>query len=501
MSNKIRFTILCLATIAYITGLFLSYPYLLEQFYQGEGLSTIRNIFEYTLMFLSLITFCSILLKYKYSKLIAYILLFILSLNFLISTSCFFIYKSGFNTGMAISILDTNPEEVSSMSRMFVLPIILSLIFFLLVSFSAKSMSMLKINNRYLLPAFAFLWLLMPFIFHLKHKYIKNKGGGHTIKNVYYHLSNFQGAIALKKDIDKVNKITPKFELIQEKEGIENVILIIGESQRRKSMSLYGYNQKNTPNEDNERGNMFIYNNAVSSAGITNLSVPLMLSLITPQEMKTNYEKLAYNIVNFAKQAHYDTYWYSTQGGAASITAIASASHNKKWVNGYDEVLLPYLKETITRKRGKKFIVLHINGSHPDPCTKYPQEMNKYGFNCYDTSILYTDKVIGEIFKILKNTNSAIVYTSDHAVKFSDGKFLHIDSKESTEVPLYVWYANQVPEELRKVGTENKQTSNTIIYPILVDLMGYKKPIHNKYNTTKYLTLEMKEIDYETLGK
>ena len=150
------------------------------------------------------------------------------------------------------------------------------------------------------------------------------------IKSVYYHLSDFNTALKIQEDISMIKKNVPVFNIKQIQPGIENVILIIGESERKQNMSLYGYSKKTTPYTDLEAENMMIYDRAVSPAGITNLSVPLILSSIHPDEFRYRYDKLSYNIVNLANQAGYNSFWISTQASAKGITAIASMAKNKK---------------------------------------------------------------------------------------------------------------------------------------------------------------------------
>jgi glucan phosphoethanolaminetransferase (alkaline phosphatase superfamily) len=109
----------------------------------------------------------------------------------------------------------------------------------------------------------------MPFAFYLKHRYISNKGGGKMIKNVYYHLSDFNMAMKVQKDIDAIKKNVPVFNIKKIQPGVKNVILIIGESERKQNMSLYGYGKRTTPNADRQAKNMMIFDHAVSPAGIT----------------------------------------------------------------------------------------------------------------------------------------------------------------------------------------------------------------------------------------
>ena len=487
-----------LLIIIYLAGFLISFPYIFDNLFESEKLDSIRNIFEYGIMFCSFLVFNALLFKNKYTSIIAVILCLFLSINFLISVSCFLIYHSGFNVGMAISILESNADEAMSMSYMFILPGILFFVFLGMVLYSVNYLkkNVVKIDAKFII--IALLWLILPFGYHLKHTYVSNKGGGKMIKNVYYHLSDFNTALNIQRDINEIKKNIPVFNIKKIQPGIENVILIIGESERKQNMSLYGYEKKTTPFTDEQAGNMMIFDNAVSPAGITNLSVPLMLSSIHPDEFRYRYDKLSNNIINLANQTGYNSFWLSTQASARGITAIASLSENKKWVNGYDEVIVPEL-EKVVQKKGDKFVVLHIMGSHPNPCNRLPSHWNSGDLNCYDSSIKYTDYVFNNIFRTLKNTNSVVIYASDHGLKIQGDKLLHVDSKESTQVPFFIWYGDKVPSAYRITGHETKQTQTTYIYPLIMKYMGLEPPQHYKSEENKYLNLEMKSMEYGKL--
>lgn len=487
-----------LIILLYLTGFLISFPFVFHKFFGKEWFESIRNILEYGIMFCSFLVFNALLFKNRYTSVISVILCLFLSINFLISISCFFVYHSGFNVGMAISILETNTNEAFSMSYMFILPTILFLVFFGLLIYSVNDLknNIVKFNIKFIL--IAILWLVMPFTFYLKHRYVSNKGGGKMIKNVYYHLSDFTTAMKIQEDINAIKKNVPVFNIKKIQPGVKNIILIIGESERKQNMSLYGYGKKTTPYTDQQIKNMMVFNNAVSPAGITNLSVPLMLSSIHPDEFQHRYDKLSYNIINLANQSGYNTFWLSTQASARGITAMASMSKNKKWINGYDEVIIPELKNIVEGKEDK-FVVLHIMGSHPNPCNRLPSNWNSEGMNCYDSSVKYTDHVLGGIFKTLKNTNSAVLYVSDHGLKVQGEKLLHIDSKESTQVPFFVWFGDKVPPNYRITGLETKLTQTTYTYPLIMKYMGLEPPKHYKSQENKYLNLEMKSMDYSKL--
>ena len=111
-------------------------------------------------MYISLLLFCALLFKNKYLKVLSIILLFLLSINSLISVICFAVYGSSFNSGMVLSIINTNFSETVSMSTMYIMPIIISLLFFIFNIYVVKNLSKIKFN-RFLIFS-AIIWILSP---------------------------------------------------------------------------------------------------------------------------------------------------------------------------------------------------------------------------------------------------------------------------------------------------------------------------------------------------
>ena len=483
-SKKSVLICIIIGWLLYVVGFLSSFPYLLD--FEGSKVAmidTTRNIIEYSLMFLSLLCFCIVFLrKNKFLRVIAYLLLLLLSLNFMLSASCFFIYKQGFNVGMTISILETNVSESLSMVKTLVLPIIATIIFYsilLIVFIGGERILDENQKNNKIIKFFSFLWLILPALFFIKHKYISNKGGGLMVKNVIYHYSDFISAQVLKKDMDEIKNTKVSYNLITTGEQpIENIVVLIGESVRKQNMSLYGYQRETTPIEVAEVNNMLLYQNAYSPAAITNMSVPIVLSNINIDNYQKELKKLSDNIVNVANHSGYNTFWYSTQGGAHGITAIATFSKNKKYINGYDEAVIPYLKDALKDASPKRLIVLHINGSHPYACDKYPPKEAVWegGIDeCYDNSIRYTDKLIGQIFELLKDKNSVLVYFSDHGQIKENEVYKHGDYREAIQVPYFVWFSPSMNTDKKGQKIE-EPTSITTVYSKVLELMGTKNP-------------------------
>ncbi len=422
----------------------------------------------------------------------------------MLSASCFFIYKQGFNVGMTLSIIETNVSESLSMVKTLVLPIIATIIFYsilLIVFIGGERILDENQKNNKIIKFFSFLWLILPALFFIKHKYISNKGGGLMVKNVIYHYSDFISAQVLKKDMDEIKNTKVSYNLITTGEQpIENIVVLIGESVRKQNMSLYGYQRETTPIEVAEVNNMLLYQNAYSPAAITNMSVPIVLSNINIDNYQKELKKLSDNIVNVANHSGYNTFWYSTQGGAHGITAIATFSKNKKYINGYDEAVIPYLKDALKDSSPKKLIVLHINGSHPYACDKYPPKEAVWqgGIDeCYDNSIRYTDKLIGQIFEQLKDKNSVLVYFSDHGQIKENEVYKHGDYREAVQVPYFVWFSPSVKTDKKGQKIE-EPTSITTVYSKVLELMGTKNP-KTIDNTGKYLRLDLNTINYDDL--
>ncbi|MCU6209482.1 sulfatase-like hydrolase/transferase, partial [Enterobacter cloacae] len=82
--------------------------------------------------------------------------------------------------------------------------------------------------------------------------------------------------------------------------GIENYVVIVGESARRSNMKLYGFHQDTTPVESRLAKDALIFSNAIAPASATVLSVPMILSKADPDHFTS--DQLAVNIFNAAKK-------------------------------------------------------------------------------------------------------------------------------------------------------------------------------------------------------
>ncbi|WP_409309916.1 phosphoethanolamine transferase [Pectobacterium sp. B1J-3] len=284
-----------------------------------------------------------------------------------------------------------------------------------------------------------------------------------------YNIGYFLKALQEENLLDSIKNNILTYDLITRETGIDNYIVIVGESARVGNMSVYGYLKPTTPKLQEQLENIVLFNNAISGAPITALAVPLALT----KDTVTNHSIHNYpdNIINIANQAGFETSWLSVQSAFGSkgtaVSSIAMNAQNKLWITGYDKGLLLPLYEILNnnKENKKKLIVLHLYGSHEPAENRYPPNAETAIFTEkndgidaeYDNSIRYTDDLLGELFEHFKDTKTSILYFSDHALERnpeSSTLYYHggtSPSQEAYHVPMFIWYSPMI-----NVGKNNK---------------------------------------------
>lgn len=427
-------------------------------------------------------------------KLFALIVVGFLTLNFSIAFCSWQVYQGPFNIVFAMSILTTQWQEVKNMSGMYIfyLPIVLAyfIITFYTIHYTAKHISKKSQITFSILLLLFIIW----FSFDACKKVREDNLGGYfpakarfIVNTPFYVLSDFIIARRDNQFAGQVNnfKIDPATFTTTET-GIETYIIVIGESARRSNMSVYGFGQDTTPVAKSLKPQSLFFKQAIAPASGTIISVPIILSRASAENFTA--ATFSDNIINLANAAGYDTHWYSAQGLSGKynnyISAIASGSHHSEWIpNTYDDELLPYLDKAL-RNKGKKLIVLHINGSHEISCTHFPASAaiintgNKYE-DCYNNSILFTDTLLGNIVKRVKTESASLLYFSDHGLEKNPGlRALYVHgsetaSKEAYDVPQFIWYsASALASQPRKIGEIDEPYSTGNNYELILTWLG-----------------------------
>ena len=407
-------------------------------------------------------------------------------------------FGTTFNDGFAISVLQSDPDEVVKMLGMYI-PYLcafafLSLLFLAVIIKYDVSLPTKKVTGILLLIVISgSLFSACQFAY----KDAKNKkafspyilASRFATYTPFFNLNYFALAAKEHQRLLSIANTVPCFQLSVRDTGIDTYVLIVGESVRVDNMSLYGYTRSTTPQVEAQRKQIKLFNQAISGAPYTALSVPL--SLTADSVLSHDIHNYPDNIINMANQAGFQTFWLSSQSAfrqnGTAVTSIAMRAMETVYVRGFDELLLPHLSQALQQKtQQKKLIVLHLNGSHEPACSAYPPSSAVFQPQddqdaCYDNSIHYTDSLLGQVFELLKDRRASVMYFADHGLERDPTKknvYFHGGreaSQQAYHVPMFIWYSPVLGDGVDRT-TENNIFSTAYNNYLINAWMGVTKP-------------------------
>ncbi|EMF1622578.1 phosphoethanolamine transferase [Escherichia coli] len=407
-------------------------------------------------------------------------------------------FGTTFNDGFAISVLQSDPDEVVKMLGMYI-PYLcafafLSLLFLAVIIKYDVSLPTKKVTGILLLIVISgSLFSACQFAY----KDAKNKkafspyilASRFATYTPFFNLNYFALAAKEHQRLLSIANTVPYFQLSVRDTGIDTYVLIVGESVRVDNMSLYGYTRSTTPQVEAQRKQIKLFNQAISGAPNTALSVPL--SLTADSVLSHDIHNYPDNIINMANQAGFQTFWLSSQSAfrqnGTAVTSIAMRAMETVYVRGFDELLLPHLSQALQQNtQQKKLIVLHLNGSHEPACSAYPQSSAVFQPQddqdaCYDNSIHYTDSLLGQVFELLKDRRASVMYFADHGLERDPTKknvYFHGGreaSQQAYHVPMFIWYSPVLGDGVDRT-TENNIFSTAYNNYLINAWMGVTKP-------------------------
>lgn len=304
------------------------------------------------------------------------------------------------------------------------------------------------------------------------------------------------------------------------------VLLVIGESANRLHMKAFsGYERETTPwlSEESKTGNFYLFPNSYSSWIQTVEAVTMALTNKNQYTRVQREDEIS--VINIANKLGFNTHWFSAQGYSdkysSEITVIANAAKNQRWLlreytaRQYDEKLLAYLNSVDADRNN--FVVVHLEGSHPDFHLRYPAQFEKwpydkedpYGSNPYDNSVLYTDYILSQLFAYAKENLhlKAMVYFSDHGSLIGQKRKSSFSGFEDVRIPFFVYlsdaYKTRFPDTaaaLRKHVLSH--FTNDLIFDLLCGLLQVNGPLHNEKNDISSMSYAFTRETLKTnLGK
>lgn len=256
------------------------------------------------------------------------------------------------------------------------------------------------------------------------------------------------------------------------------LVLVIGESTQRGRMSLYGYPRETTPELDalhKTDPGLTVFNNVVTSRPYT-IEI-LQQALTFADEKNPDWYLTKPSLMNMMKQAGYKTFWITNQQTMTArntmLTVFSKQTDKQFYMNQqrtqsareYDSNVLAPFKAVLADPAPKKFIIVHLLGTHIKYKFRYPENQGKFdgktdhvppglssdeleSYNDYDNANLYNDYVVASLIKDYKATdpNGFLLYFSDHGEEVYDtpphktqGRNEDSPTRHMYTVPFLLW--------------------------------------------------------------
>jgi heptose-I-phosphate ethanolaminephosphotransferase len=486
------------------------------------GFEGLRNT-----IFLSFLWIVPLLIFPRWARPISAVLGIFLWAVSLIGMGYFFIYRQEFSQSVVFVILESNPAESTEyMSQYFHWWQAGALIIYSLVPiFLWRKIRPVQIaTSRAVLVAIFCLFCSIGYPFvrfanfaHFDWKMTADKMQKRMEVAVPWQLLfayfQYQTQLANVQENLKNNAALPPLKNLQDSTGNlpRTLVLVIGESTSRFRMSLYGYARKTTPRLDALHANheIYVFDDVASPRAYTIevLSQALTFADADHPERATDEP----NLLNIMKQAGYKIYWITNQQTMTKrntlLTTFSQQADEAIYLNNnrrqnsdqYDgEVLKPFA-DALQDPADKKFIVVHLLGTHSNYKYRYPADFAKFTddatmptglndeeralYNSYDDAVLYTDFVISSLIDEYQksNDNGFLLYLSDHGEEVFDspphdilGRNEGGPTRAMFSVPFLV-YESPEWKKLRpldlQAAEERPYSSSDLIYSV-TDLAG-----------------------------
>ncbi len=312
---------------------------------------------------------------------------------------------------------------------------------------------------------------------------------GRNNSKVRYYINTFNYIYAVgryyKRNADAKREFVildsnPKLEANTNKKP-RVVVLLVGETARAQNFSLYGYERQTNPllSSNNE---IIVFKDVDSCGTSTAISLPCMFSQMTRKEFDVTDAQYTQNLLDIAQSAGYDVYWQDNDDGCKKVCnrvqrTDAKTGNKQPYCFGnycHDDILLNGLENYLKNITKNTLIVLHMMGSHgPTYYKRYPDTFKKFTpacdtanlqdctteqiVNTYDNTILYSDYIIAQTIRILKEQTkfqTNMLYVSDHGESLGENNlYLHglpytIAPDEQKKVPMILWMSPETKEAL-----------------------------------------------------
>ena len=324
------------------------------------------------------------------------------------------------------------------------------------------------------------------------------------------------------------NNALPPLANLQDSSGNapRTLVLVIGESTQRNHMSLYGYPRETTPELDKMHKtdkNLTVFNHVVTSRPYT-IEI-LQQALTFADEKNPDLYLTKPSLMNLMKQAGYKTFWITNQQTMTErntmLTVFSQQTDKQFYMNQqrtqsareYDTNVLEPFKEVLADPAPKKFIIVHLLGTHIKYEYRYPEQWRVFdgktegapaglspeqlaSYNDYDNANRFNDHVLASLINDYKATdpNGFLLYFSDHGEEVYDtpphniqGRNEEAPTRHMYTIPFILWtspsWQEAHPRDLT-ADVDRKYSSSQLIHT-WSDLAGLR---YDGFDPTRSIT-------------
>ena len=392
-----------------------------------------------------------------------------------------------------LAIFQTNLEEATEYLQNFhfALPFIFiaALLALLTISFMLVTPPPSRYSSKIALPLLILILIFSTIGFPVAGNCTAGKLIQITCQKLEAYGTYAQKARDRKAKLSKIN-----IQLSQKEPGI--YLLIIGESETRDHMSIYGYPHENTPyfTELSTNPNTLIFKNTYSNHVYTIHTLTYALSA------KNQYNSIpledSFSLIEIAKAAGYKTYWLSNQNPFVAadtpLTSIALSANKQAFIMKskkgvqltYDESLADALPDL--SKDTHALVIMHLRGCHVKYTERYPKQYqiktgNNPIVNEYDSAIYHNDFALRHLTDALTKYKhfKGWIYFSDHGEE-PDLNYAHTIKHftwQMTRIPLIMHFTpdfiSENPQIFETLAThQDRYWTNDLLYNLILSVLG-----------------------------
>lgn len=287
------------------------------------------------------------------------------------------------------------------------------------------------------------------------------------------------------------------------------LVLVIGESTTRQHMSLYGYARNTSPRLTAIRDQLTVFDGVVASRPYT--IETLQQALTFADQENPDLHLTQPSLMNLMKQAGYKTFWVTNQQTLTKrntmLTNFSEQTDEQIYLNHtrsqnsyqFDGNVIEPFAKLLADPAERKFIVVHLLGTHMRYEYRYPQEFAVFRdrsglpdwvgerhlemINHYDNAVLYNDFVVTSLIERLTAAGgrTQLLYFSDHGEDVYDTPahdFIGRNEAKPTlpmyTVPFLLWRSPEwrATDPRRFDGTTHRRYQTSHLIHTWADLAG-----------------------------